>query len=115
MRFLFWLVALPVGVVVIAFAVANRGPVVISFAPLPIDPVPLSVFAVVLGAFVIGFGAGGAAAWLSAGKVRRLARAQRRRITFLERELKAVRERADETAAGEGEAAERLPAAREGG
>ncbi|MFQ5939470.1 MAG: lipopolysaccharide assembly protein LapA domain-containing protein [Alphaproteobacteria bacterium] len=114
MRYLFWLVALPVGVVVIAFAVANRGPVVISFAPLPFA-VELSVFAVVLGAFVIGFGAGGAAAWLSAGKVRRLARAQRRRITFLERELKAVRERADETAAGEREAAERLPAAREGG
>lgn len=111
MRFLFWLVALPLGAVVVAFAVVNRSPVVLSFEPLPFV-VELPVFLVVLGAFVVGVGAGGAAAWLGGRRMRRLARGQRRRIAALERELDVFREGGQAAATDEGEAADRPPVAK---
>jgi uncharacterized integral membrane protein len=73
-------------VIVVAFAVANRGPVTISLYPLPfIQEVP--AFLPILGAFAAGILLGGFYYWLSASRWRWRARADERRIETLERKM----------------------------
>ncbi len=77
-RFLTWVVFVPVAVVLVALAVANRGP-----APFTIDPfnpgnpgltVNLPLFAYLFGALAIGLIIGSIATWLRQGRYRRAAR-----------------------------------------
>ncbi len=89
-KLLFWIVVTPLAVAVVVFSVNNRNGVVLDLWPLgPLDfaadPVPL--FAVVLAALLAGFLAGGFVAWVSAGKVRKRARAESRRADGAEGEL----------------------------
>ncbi len=89
-KLLFWIVVTPLAAAVVVFSVNNRSEVVLDLWPLgPLDfaaaPVPL--FAVVLAALLAGFLAGGFVAWVSAGKVRKRARAERRRADGAEGEL----------------------------
>ncbi|NLH83205.1 MAG: DUF1049 domain-containing protein [Phyllobacteriaceae bacterium] len=107
-RFLTWVLALPIGMVVVALAVANRRPVTLSLDPFrPDDPaiaVTLPLFLPILGAVVLGVLLGGVAVWLGQGKHRKAARAGRRATTRLEAERATL---AAEVAkhAGGGEAA----------
>ncbi len=86
MKHFSWILTLPLTVVVIVFAVANR-----EFVPLDLWPfeiaLQLPVFSLVLGSMLIGFLIGALAMWLSGGKQRRLARAARGRLAKLEREV----------------------------
>jgi uncharacterized integral membrane protein len=85
-------ILIPLGLVIVALAVANRAAVTVSFDPFgAVDPalafrVPLFVlvFALVIAGVVIG----GVASWLAQGKWRRAARR-------LERELAAERSGTD--------------------
>ena len=88
------MVAIPLGVVVIWFAVANRNLVAVALYPLsPEREVP--VFAVAFAALIIGFAGGAAVAWLGGRKWRRLVRARMRKVEYLEREVAGRGERPD--------------------
>lgn len=89
-RILTWLLALPIGVVVVALSVANRRPVTLSLDPFrPDDPalatsVPL--FVLPLAAMILGVILGGFAVWLGQGRHRKAARLGRRAAARLEAE-----------------------------
>lgn len=102
-KLLTWIILPPIAVVVIAFAIANRGPVTVSLSPLPVA-LDLPLYWVVLAAVLVGLIAGGTAAWASGAKWRRLAREKRRQAGRLEAEVESLR-RAAPAPAG-------LPAAR---
>ena len=95
MRILAWAIAGAVAVIVIAFAVANRGPVTISVAPLPYK-LDIPMWALAVGALLVGFLTGALVRWLLDHKVRRLARRGRRRTRVLEQELAGARKKLDE-------------------
>lgn len=90
LRYLSWIVTVPLGIIVILFAVSNRELVVLTLWPLPFE-LEMSLFLPVLGALVIGFVAGGAIAWWSGGRYRRLARRQNSRLKSLTAEVEALR------------------------
>ena len=88
------MVAILFGVVVIWFAVANRKLVAVALYPLSPER-ELPVFAVAFAALIIGFAGGAAVAWLGGRKWRRLARARKREVAYLEREVARRGERPD--------------------
>jgi uncharacterized integral membrane protein len=58
MRLLVWIVLAPLGLLAVAFAVANRAPVVVSLDPLPIRlalPLYLVVFAALFVGLILGW------------------------------------------------------------
>ncbi len=90
--------AIPFGFVVIAFAIANRGPVAVSLDPLPFTfETPL--YLVAMGGLAVGFALGAVAAWLAGHGVRRRLRVGKSRIASLEGRLS--RARAETPAHGE--------------
>ena len=91
MKVLFWLLYLPLLVVVAAFGAANRHDVSIDFDPLPFG-LTAPVFAVVLAAALIGLVVGGSSAWMAGRKWRKTARRLRRQNALLETEVAALRE-----------------------
>ena len=95
MRILAWAIAAAVAIVVIAFAVANRGPVAISVAPFPYR-LDIPIWALAVGALALGFLSGALVRWLLDHKVRRMARRGRRRNRVLEQELVGARKKLDE-------------------
>ena len=95
MKILAWAIAAVVAMVVIAFAVANRGPVEISVAPFPYR-LDIPIWALAVGALVVGFLAGALVRWLLDHRVRRMARRGRRRTRALEQELAGARKKLDE-------------------
>jgi uncharacterized integral membrane protein len=91
MRRLSFIVSLPLFVILVVFALDNRGPLALSFWPLPWT-LGLPSFVALFLALVIGFLAGAVAAWLSGGRTRRrlrelgeTARAQAHQIAEQER------------------------------
>lgn len=90
--FLFWMVLAPLALVALVFLLSNRSLIPVELWPLPVvlHP-PLSV--VILVSVFAGFLMGGFIAWTSAGKARRQARADARRLKTLERELELFRAR----------------------
>lgn len=97
LRFLKMLVAIPVALVIVLFAVANRQSVRVSFDPLsreaPAVFVDVPLFAVVLSALALGVVVGGLAAWLAQGRHRKAERQLKREVSRLASEtasLKAV-------------------------
>jgi hypothetical protein len=89
-RFLTWLLALPIGIVVVALAVANRRLVTLSLDPFrPDDPalsIALPLFLLPLGALILGVVLGGVTVWWRQGAYRKAARAGRREAAKLEAE-----------------------------
>lgn len=72
------IVAVPLAAIIIAFAVANRQSVTVSFDPFssadPAYAATLPLFAVVLLVLIVGVVVGGIAAWIRQGKWRRAVR-----------------------------------------
>ena len=87
MKFLLWLLLLPLTVVFVAFAIANRDPVTLS-----LDPTPLSIeaplYGLVFAGIFAGLLAGGLIAWIRAGRWRRQLREEQRTVRRLESELR---------------------------
>ena len=70
-------VLVPLAVIIIAFAMANRQSVTVSFDPFGAEPaasVTLPLFALILLLLIIGVLIGGLASWLRQGKWRETAR-----------------------------------------
>ncbi len=92
MKIIAWLIAIPLAVVVVVFAIANRGTVDLSFDPLPYA-LSIPIWALAAGALVVGFLLGALIRWLLDHKTRAGARQSRRRARALEREIAELRAR----------------------
>lgn len=84
MKRLNWLITLPFAIIVVVFAINNRASVPLSLWPFDVA-VTLPTYLVVFGAMLVGFLAGGFAAWLTGLSAKREARRNRSKLTKLER------------------------------
>jgi lipopolysaccharide assembly protein A len=92
MRFLYWVLVAIVAIVLVLFAVSNRGEASLGLWPLPfVMGVPL--YLLVLLSLVLGFVVGRLAGLVAAAGRRRELRRRRRRIEALERELATTQAR----------------------
>jgi uncharacterized membrane protein YciS (DUF1049 family) len=86
-------VLVPLAIVIVAFAVANRQIVAISFDPFdpakPIYSTATWLFVPILGALIVGVVIGGAASWSGQGRWRMAARKLEREIQVLRSKLSA--------------------------
>jgi uncharacterized integral membrane protein len=98
-------IAIPLAAVLIAFAVANRQSVTVSFDPFssaaPAYAATLPLFAVVMLVLIFGVVVGGIAAWIKQGKWRRAARQLESENRNLRADLDDARRRATPVAAAE--------------
>ena len=86
MKYISWLLTIPVAIVAVVFSVANRERVAINLWPFGAEfAVPL--FILVLGSGLVGLVLGGFITWMSAGRVRRRARKAEHRASDAEREV----------------------------
>ncbi|GEP05540.1 lipopolysaccharide assembly protein LapA domain-containing protein [Methylobacterium oxalidis] len=93
-RFLKGLVLLPVAILVILLAVANREAVRLSLDPFsetPVFSLNVPLYAILFVAVAVGIVVGGIGAWLGQGETRRTARERRREIRRLEGETARLR------------------------
>jgi uncharacterized integral membrane protein len=88
-------ILVPLGVIIIAFFVANRQIVTVSLDPFsaehPAASLTLPLFALVIVLLVLGVLIGGIAAWLRQSKWRRTARRLEREIADLHLEIEALK------------------------
>ncbi|MFG1478382.1 lipopolysaccharide assembly protein LapA domain-containing protein [Xanthobacter sp. V4C-4] len=81
-RVLSILIGLPLSVLAIALAVANRRDVLVSLDPFspnaPVLSATVPLYAVIFGALIVGVVLGGSVTWLRQGRFRREARQARR-------------------------------------
>ena len=91
------IVIVPLAVVFVAFAVANRQTVMVSFDPFssaaPAYAATLPLFAIIFAVLILGVLVGGIAAWLRQGKWRRSARRLDGEVRALHEEMDSVRRR----------------------
>ena len=94
-RFLKALILLPVAILVVLLAVANRAPVQLSLDPFSQDApefaTSLPLFAVIFASVMLGMVIGGTATWLSQAKHRRARRQYRREVGHLRSETERLR------------------------
>ncbi len=94
-------IVIPLAVIIIAFAVANRQTVMVSFDPISATPLysaSMPLFVLIFVLVILGVIIGGVAAWFRQGKWRRLARRLEADVHDLHAEIDAIRRR--EHAAG---------------
>lgn len=99
-RALLWLfVVLPVGIVLVALAVANKQPVALILDPFSPDSPALAfeapLFLVVMAALIAGLIVGGVAAWLGQGRWRKTARRRSEEAERLRREADRLNRQLD--------------------
>lgn len=90
MRYLSWLITLPLTVIAISFAVSNLMPVQLSLWPFPFF-VEVPAFALVLVTLVVGFLLGGLTVWVGQHHHRKAERQHQSRADKLQKELDALR------------------------
>ena len=112
-----WLILIPLALILVVFAVANRHFVTVSFDPFnsaaPSISATMPLFVLIIVAAILGVIAGGCATWLSQRRFRRAARLH-------EADARAVRAQLDDlraahTAATRTDAARRLASPSRGG
>jgi uncharacterized integral membrane protein len=90
-------IVLPLAAVIIAFAVANRQLVTVSFDPFtsvnPAAALTFPLFILIFVLVILGVIIGGAAAWLRQAQWRRAARKLDGEVRHLQQELSALRNR----------------------
>ena len=91
------LIVVPLAAVIVAFAVANRHAVTVSFDPFssvaPAYAATLPLFAVIFAVLILGVIVGGIAAWLRQSKWRRKARQLDGEVRALHDEIETIRRR----------------------
>jgi uncharacterized integral membrane protein len=96
-KVVFTLIVLPLAVVIIAFAVANRQAVTVSFDPFsstsPAYAATLPLFVLIFALLILGVLIGGVAVWLGQSKWRRTARKLDADVRALHQELETIRHR----------------------
>ena len=90
-----WLIGLPVAILVVGFAIANRGSVTLSFDPFtavnPTVYVVMPLWLLFFAGIFVGLLVGWIAAWFAQGKHRRAAREARSETARLQSELADIR------------------------
>jgi uncharacterized integral membrane protein len=90
-------IIVPLAVVIIAFAVANRQAVTVSFDPFsstsPAYAATLPLFVLIFAMLILGVLIGGVVAWIGQTKWRRAARRLDADVRALHQELEAIRRR----------------------
>lgn len=99
MKYLSWIITLPLLAIAVIFAIQHRQRVALDLWPLPLQVEP-PLYLLVLAAIFVGFVVGGVLTWLAQSRHRALARERRHRIGELEREL-TQRDRKIESLRGE--------------
>jgi uncharacterized integral membrane protein len=93
-------IVVPLAVLIVAFAVANRQAVTVSFDPFssanPAYAATLPLFVLIFALVILGVIVGGVATWLRQASWRRAARALDADVRTLHQELEALRRRAAE-------------------
>ena len=88
------IILVPLAVIIVAFAVANRQNVTVSLDPfnpdVPAASLTKPLFVVILAVLILGVIIGGVAAWLRQTKWRRTARRLEREVTNLRAEVAAL-------------------------
>ena len=91
------IIVVPLAAVIIAFAVANRHAVTVSFDPFsstnPAYVATLPLFVIILAVLILGVLIGGIAAWIRQSKWRRTARRLDADVRALHDELETIRRR----------------------
>jgi uncharacterized integral membrane protein len=94
-KFVAAVILIPLAIVIVAFAVANRQIVTVSLDPFssehPASSVTLPLFALILVLLIAGVVIGGVAAWLRQAKWRRVARRLEREVEALRSEVASLR------------------------
>jgi uncharacterized integral membrane protein len=94
-RFLKALILLPVAILVVLLAVANRAPVTLSLDPFSQDApefaIQVPLYAVIFAAVMAGVVIGGTASWLAQGKNRKSRRQLRRETRQLRYETERLK------------------------
>jgi uncharacterized integral membrane protein len=93
-KFLTALVLVPLGLIFIIFAVANRHMVTVSFDPSNNDPmegIRLPLFVVIISVAILGVIAGGVATWIGQRRWRRAARRSQAEATEARAQLANLR------------------------
>ena len=89
------LVLIPLAIVAVAFAVANRQSVTVSLDPFggnpPAASLTLPLFALAIALLIAGVLIGGTAVWLGQSKWRRTARRLQREVSVLHREVAVLK------------------------
>lgn len=92
------IIVVPLAILIVAFAVANRQMVVVSFDPFsaaaPAYAARLPLFALIFVLVILGVIIGGAATWFRQANWRRMARDLDADVRALHQELEAARRRA---------------------
>ena len=89
------IILVPLAIVIVAFAVANRQDVTVSLDPfnpdVPAASVTKPLFIVLLAVLILGVIVGGIASWLRQGKLRRTARRLEREVANLRSEIETLK------------------------
>ncbi|MEJ1157387.1 lipopolysaccharide assembly protein LapA domain-containing protein [Prosthecomicrobium sp. N25] len=100
-RFLWWLIGIPVGIILVTLAVANRKSVTVSLDPFQPDAPALSfalpLFLLFFSVLMTGVLLGGCAVWLNQGRHRKAERRWREEADRLRWERERTIERDRET------------------
>jgi uncharacterized integral membrane protein len=93
-KLVFWLVLVPLAIVILMFAVANREIVTVSFDPFsstrPAASVSVPLFVLIFSLVILGVIVGGIAAWLKQSGYRRAARLRHADVAALRREIETL-------------------------
>jgi uncharacterized integral membrane protein len=96
-KLMIWLVLLPLAIVILMFAVANRQSVTVSFDPFnavqPAASLTLPLFVLIFILVLLGVFIGGIAAWIRQSRYRRVARVLEGDVAGLRREVSLLNER----------------------
>ncbi len=99
-KLVFWLVLVPLAIIILMFAVANREIVTVSFDPFnaaaPAASVSIPLFVLIFVLVILGVIIGGVAAWLRQSGYRRAARQRDADVTALRREIETLNSRLEE-------------------
>lgn len=105
MRYLSWIVTVPVAVLAVLFAVSNRTAVTFGLWPLPFT-IDAPLYLATLLALAIGFVCGGTVVWIGQHRHRRRARLLAKRTARLEQDMaEAAQARVEVPARGAGSGA----------
>ncbi len=98
-RILRWVLGLPVVILVVGFAVANRRWVDLSFNPITQDmpSIPMPLWLLFFIGIFVGALVGWVGAWIAQGKHRKAARDARSEVSKLQMELADLRKPPDES------------------
>jgi len=92
-RYISWIITLPIALFAVLFAISNRDPVTFALWPTPFT-LEAPIYLATLLALVVGFVAGGVIAWAAQHRNRTRARRAEDRVFYLEREVQEAQTRA---------------------